>query len=415
MNCGLLVRPLVIVILGSSLAHADPEPPAPPADQASGIEIAAPRETHPVANTMLAVPRAVALFLLEGPRYAAAEVDDYLESRSPNAFGRDVGKASWRVGVQFDWQTALGPSLGARIGHALWSHASVDAYGGLFGPRGQSGGVHANLGRFSAARIEPSLAFDAGQDLERVYAGIGELGERAGYQQRGFTAAGGVAAHAGPITFATRASYDSTRAGDLEDDFPYDPMTIVGLDERQRAATGELAVTLDTRARRTRWLPRAAPSSGTYVRAAAAYTSGEATRTGDFTLGRGTLEARQLIDLFNGDRVLSVGAMVETITTDATDVPFDRVPALGGRDHMRAFAMGQLRDDDVATADLQYEWPLGSDLRSYMFVEAGHTAAWHAGYGGGIRFVSGSTTGARVQVAGSERGDLGVFVQVGAL
>ena len=407
---------LLLILTGTAVAHADPDPRSPPADQASGVAIAAPRENHRVANTLLAVPRGIIILLLEGPRYAASEVDDYLESRSPNAFGRDVKKRSWRFGATLEWQTELGTSIGLRIGRQLARATTIDAYGGMFGPRGQSGGLFANLGRYTAARIEPSLSFDAGRDLTRAFAGVGEHGPRATYDQQGYTAGAGLAAHAGPVRFGARGSYDSTRAADPSAEFSaYDPTMIVGFDEDQRAGTGELSLTLDLRTRRSRWIQRSAPSSGLYVHAAAAYTSGTASRSGDFTLGRGSLEARQLFDLFHGDRVLAIGARYEAITANAMDVPFERVPALGGRDTMRAFAMGELRDRDVAAADIEYEWPLGSDLRSYLFVEAGHSDAWHGGYGGGIRFLTSSATGARVQLAGSETGEVGAFLQFGAL
>lgn len=430
------VRSILLLSLGAAVAHAEPvastdpdrtprearRPPpaidplagAPPADQASGVAVAAPRENHRVANTLLALPRMTVLLLLEGPRYAAREVDGYLESRSPNAFGRDVAKRSWRFGATLEWQTALGASLGARVGRELADHTSLDGYVGMFGPRGQSGGLYARLGRYTAARIEPALSFDAGRDLTRAYSGIGTLGPRATYDQRGYATAGELAAHAGPVRFAARGSYDDTHAGDPSDEFTYDPM-FFGFDEGTRATTGELSVTLDTRRPAHRHIVRSAPSSGAYVRGAAAYTAGVASRSGDFTFARGTLEARRLFDLFGGNRVLSVGAGIEAISAEATDVPFDRLPALGGRDHLRAFAASELRDRDAAYADVQYDWPVGNSMRSYVFAEVGHTALWHGSFGGGLRYHTKNAVAARIQLAGSDDGDLGMFFQLGAL
>ena len=87
---------------------------------------------------------------------------------------------------------------------------------------------------------------------------------------------------------------------------------------------------------------------------------------------------------------------------------------------MRAFARDQLRGPRTAYVDILYEWPLGDDSRGYLFAEAGTTsfdgfAALHGGYGGGIRFLSGASTSARIQLAGSETGDVAFFVQLGAL
>ncbi len=428
---------LLILSVSAATAHAqpvastesadpspEPDPPAvsadmlaaaPPADQASGVAIAPPRETHRVANTLLALPRMMVLLLLEGPRYAAHEVDAYLESRSPNAFGRDVAKPSWRFGATFEWQTALGASLGVRVGHELGDDTSVDAYVGLFGPRGQSGGLSANLGRYTVARLEPTLSFDAGRDLTRAFAGIGTHGPRGTYDQRGYTAAAGVAGHVGAVRFGARGSYDDTHAADPSSDFAYDPLMLFGFREDTRAATGEVSVTLDTRRSAYRHIVRSAPSSGSYVRGAVAYTSGKASRSGDFTTARGTLEARQLFDLFAGNRVLSFGAGIEAISAEANEVPFDRLPMLGGRDHLRAFAMGELRDRNAAYADVQYDWPVGNSMRSYIFAEVGHTAAWHGAYGGGLRYHTRSSIIARIQIAGSDEGELGMFFQLGAL
>ena len=430
-------RSLLFLTVCAATAHADPvastererapardridAPPvdtladAPPADQASGVAIAPPREDHRIANTLLALPRMTVLLLLEGPRYAAKEVDGYLESRSPNAFGRDVAKRSWRFGATLEWQTALGTSLGARVGRELGDHRSIDGYVGMFGPRGQSGGLNANLGRYSAARIEPTLSFDAGRDLTRAFAGIGTHGPRGTYDQRGYTVAGDVAAHAGLVRFGARGSYDDTHAGDPSDGFAYDPQMIFGFDEDTRATTGELSVSIDTRRPAYRHIVRSAPSSGSYLRGAVAYTAGEASRSGEFATARGTLEARHLFDLFAGNRVLSFGAGVEAISAHADAVPFDRLPALGGRDHLRAFAMSELRDRDAAYADVQYDWPIGNSMRSYLFAEVGHTSAWHGAYGGGIRYHTKSAIAARIQLAGGGDGDFGMFFQLGAL
>jgi hypothetical protein len=422
---------------------SEPEPSAgdlakaPTADAASGVTVPPPPpSSHRLANTLLAIPRMIAVLALTGPRYAAAELDDYLESRSPNAFGRDV-ESSWRFGATGDWETALGPSLGLRLGYKFAPRVTVDAYGGLFGARGQSGGLRVAVGRYTPAALEPVLTVDAGRELARVFSGIGEepgaagdpyaRGPRAGFDERAVAVGAGVSLPAGPLVIGARVVADETKAGDDGDDpisMYYDAPMLVGFDEDQSARTGELSVVYDGLRGTEAWVPKSAPSTGFYVRAAVAYTSGEADRTGAFATTRGTLEARRLFDLFHGDRVLGLGVRVEAIGAEATEIPFDRLPSLGGREWMRPFARDELRDRTATAANLTYEWPLLDDSRGFLFLETGSVqpgldalavSRLHLGYGGGIRVLSGAATSLRLQLAGSDDGDLGFLVQLGAL
>ena len=389
---------------------------APPADRATSLTVTPPPAERRFANTLLAVPRAIVLFLLQGPRYAAAEIDDYLEKRSPNAFARDVEKPSWRFGATVDWQTALGPSLAARVGRKFATATALDAYVGFFGARGQSGGLRASLGRYTAADLEPVLVVDAGREMRRVFAGIDDRGPRATYEDRRVAATASLAAHAGDVEFGGRGIFDASRADDANDTFltAYDTTALVGFDEAQRAGTGELYVAYDSRRVADRSIPRGAPSTGFYARGAVSYMNGTASRTGGMSTFRGTLEARKLFDLFHGDRVLSIGGTAEAVSADAMELPFDRLPTLGGADRMRGYARDELRGRKALWADVLYEWPVGNTTRAYVFVEAGGTSSVHAGYGGGLRFV-GSSTVARFQLAGSEAGDFGFYLQLGAL
>jgi hypothetical protein len=387
---------------------------APAADRANGIALAPPAESHPIANTLLALPRLTAQLLMRGPRFAAAEVDVYLENQSPNAFGRDVERF-WRFGAELEWEDELGPGIGLRVGRRITRTSAIDTYVGFLNMNGQSGGIRATLGRYTAAELEPVLAVDAGRDLDRVFAGTGTHGPVALYDEERLATSASLGAHAG--WFRARASLvaEAERTGNGDETFvaAYSPMT-AGYDETQRAGTGELTVAYDSQRPSYRWIRRAAPSTGWYLGATAAYTRGTASRSGAFGFGRGTLEARRLFDLFHGDRVLTVGARAEAITSD--DVPFDRMPSLGGRDLLRAFARTELRDQRLGYAELRYEWPLGGDSRAFLFVEGGgNESHLHTDYGGGIRFLSGASTSARIQLAGSDTGDVGFFLQLGAL
>jgi hypothetical protein len=408
---------------------ADQLAAAPPADQASGIAVQSPENDHAVVNTALILPRTVVLVLLAGPRLAAAEIDDYLESRSPDAFGRTVKHSGWRSGVVADWETSLGPSVGLRVGRSFAHATAVDVYGGFFGARGQSGGVRAQLGEYTDLNLQPLVTFDAGRQLARVFSGIDMQGPRTHYLERRFEARSALESRLGlfRITATAGVSRISTYDEDSDDDpvaASYDPMMITGFAETQRAATGELSIAYDDRRRSYNFIHKGAWSTGWLVRAAGSYSRGDASRTGNFATGRGTLEAHRLFDLFHGDRVLTIGARTEAITANADAVPFEMLPALGGADRLRALARDELRGRSATFADIQYEWALGADTRAYLFVEAGGVARrptalesedLHVGYGGGLRLLNGSATSLRAQLAGSDDGDLGFFLQLGAL
>jgi hypothetical protein len=411
----------------SAAAAADPSAPvaeaeptveqlaaAPAPDQASGIAVKPAAESHPIANTLLALPRLTAQILLRGPRFAAAEVDEYLENQSPNAYGRGVERY-WRFGATFEWEDGLGPGLGLRVGRRITRTSAIDTYVGVLNMHGQSAGVRATLGRYTAAELEPMLAIDAGRDLDRVFAGIDMRGPVAVYDEQRIATSLSLGARAGWFRMRAGTGVEAVRAGNGDDTFvaTYDPM-LAGYGETQRAATGELGVAYDSRRPSYRWIRRSAPSTGFLLGATAAYTLGTADRSGAFRFGGGMLEARRLFDLFHGDRVLTVGARAEAITDD--DVPFDRLPSLGGRDMMRAFARTELRAQRLGFGEIQYEWPLGGDSRAFVFVEGGGSENHlHADYGGGLRFLSGASTAARLQLAASDTGELGFFLQLGAL
>ncbi|HEY4240305.1 MAG TPA: hypothetical protein VGM88_10830 [Kofleriaceae bacterium] len=392
-----------VVVLGVVCAAATAAADAPRADEASGIAVAAPIDSHPVANAFLFVPRELVVLALSVPRVAAEGVDAYLTARSPNLYARDT-HSSWRAGGEVAWETRLGPSLALRLGYELAPGVALDAYGGAFGPRGESGGAIVSLGNFGG--VAPRIRFDTGRDLSRTVAI--EDGPRMDYHARGWAVTAAVPARFGAFVGAASAGVDSSRADGDE------LAAMRGADEREHALTAELAIGIDTRRPAAPYIAAAEPSRGTLVRAAAAYVRGDATDSGDFATGRFTLEAKQLLDVFHGDRVLTIGAWAQALSS--ADVPFDRLPALGGPDRMRAFARDELRARTAAAAELEYAWPLGNESRAYVFVEGGAIASvLRADGGGGVRFVAGPTTWLRLQVAGASTGDVGFLVMLGAL
>ncbi|MDQ3369908.1 MAG: hypothetical protein M3680_31200, partial [Myxococcota bacterium] len=96
----------------------------------------------------------------------------------------------------------------------------------------------------------------------------------------------------------------------------------------------------------------------------------------------------------------------------------------GGPHRLRALARDELRDRSSAFGEVEYEWALGGSSRAYLFVETGAVqpdlaalaaSQLHVGYGGGLRLLRGAATSLRLQLAGSAAGDLGCYLQLGAL
>lgn len=374
---------------------------APPADRASGVVVPAPRPSHRAANTLLAIPRFTATLLLTGPRYAAARVDNYLESRSPNAFGRDV-RSSWRFGALGTWEPELGGSLAARVGHTVGDDGAVDLYVGGLGPRGISGGLR---GEYGAA----SLSFDAGKGMDR----IDRVWAASRYEQDEATATAALELRRGPLR-ASAALIGDIRKNTM--DVP-PPIPLAGTDEVHRAGTGELSLRIDTRRATFRTINVANPATGTLVELTGGYTRGEGEVTPPFQTARLRFGVERLFDVFHGDRVFTIGGHAEAVSARAEELPFDRLPALGGAEGLRALGRDELRGRVVAFTEMKYEWPLGEDSRAYVLVEGGHVLNYRtlAGYGGGIRFLSGSSTVLRLQLAGATDGSIGLSFQLGAL
>jgi hypothetical protein len=375
---------------------------APPADRASGVVVPEPRESHRVANTLLAIPRFTAALLLTGPRYAAASVDNYLESRSPNSFGRDV-RETWRFGALATWEPELGAALAARVGHTVGDDGTIDFYAGGLGPRGVSGGLR---GEYGIA----SLAIDAGTSMDR----IDRTFAASQYEQDAASATASLRWRSAGVLRARASLVADIRHDDV--DVP-PPLPLAGVEETHRAGTAELSLGIDSRRATRRTINVAAPAAGTLVRLTGAYTRGEGEVTPLFQTARLRLDLQQLIDVFHGDRVITIGMRAEAVSARAEELPFDRLPSLGGSDGMRALGRDELRGRTVAFGELSYEWPLGEDSRAYLFGEGGHILNFGAigGYGGGIRFLSKSSTVLRLQLAGATDGSIGLSFQIGAL
>jgi hypothetical protein len=306
-----------------------------------------------------------------------------------------------------------------RVGRKFARATAIDGYAGFLGARGQSGGLRAALGNYTRANLRPVITFDSGRDMDRAFAGLGAPAAVVVYDQTMLAGAAAMGAYSGYYSITARGAYDRSYNRDSSGRVVtvYNPM-LAGYDETVRATTTDVTVGYDSRRTSHPWNPLGAPSTGFLFRTTAGYTTGDANRSGSFKYWRASVEIRKLIDLFHGDRVLSFGGQFETLDTDS--LPFDRLPAIGGRDRLRAFVRDQFRGIRTAMLDTQYEWPLTGSSRGFLFYQIGGAnldafSTVHMSYGGGIRFLSGSSTAARFQLAGSDTGDVGFFLQLGAL
>ena len=108
------------------------------------------------------------------------------------------------------------------------------------------------------------------------------------------------------------------------------------------------------------------------------------------------VDLRRYFNLFYR-RVLAVRVRTE-ITDDLgnREVPFYRLPGLGGEDLLKGYQSYRFQDDDLAYVSAEYRVPLNPMVNLTLFVEEGRVfqnmlddftfSDWHYSYGGGLRF-----------------------------
>lgn len=149
----------------------------------------------------------------------------------------------------------------------------------------------------------------------------------------------------------------------------YDTTDLPGFDDGVDAVRGEIAVVLDGRERRYDWQSRAMPASGPGLHLFAGWQQDLDDQDASFPyLG---FDLIQLVDLFAGDRVLSLRVVLDASLGEIDDVPFTELPVLGGRDILRGYPAGRFRDRWAAAASLQYDWPISRGWGAFLFTEAG--------------------------------------------
>ena len=191
----------------------------------------------------------------------------------------------------------------------------------------------------------------------------------------------------------------------------YDTSALPGWDRGVAAARAELGLLFDRRRTRHRLQSKAAPSAGF---ASQLYAGWEEGVGGDPTrFGYGGVDAIQYIDLYRGDRVLSLRVTLDAAVGALDRIPFVELPTLGGGYLLRGYETGRFRDRWAATASVEYTWPVTEGVASFVFVDAGRVArvadelvdrAPRTSAGIGLQLHSKSSLLARMWVAGNADG-----------
>ena len=422
-------------------ATAEPEPDAaelaaaPPTHKASGHLREHERPgggLRAVGGAILWLPRTVVELGLWGPERLAGRVDDYLDSRGPNVYGRGNRAGGWSLGAMLAWEAPFGPSAGARVGRSLGRWVEADVTAVAFGRYGYTGRLGLAIAPDAPVRFE--LDGEYAHDRELVFAGIGDhelvgggtdldhfgAGPESIVEDRAASAELGA-----PVTFGALRLQPTARverhdmAPEDPTAFAWDATALSGLGDPVTIGTGRLDVVYDARVVPYPWIPRTAPASGWRARAFAAWSGGDG-----FATGRYGGSAEQLFDLFRGTRVLALRARVDAVTGDRSELPFFLLPSLGGPEHLRAFSRGRFRDEVATSGEIAYEWAVGLNARASLFVEVGgvHEGMGDLGFdplhlssGAAFRFAGDDGNDARAVVAGSETGEWSFTIVLGGV
>lgn len=403
------------VLIRGPAAMADeivPEKPAPSPITAEDVEAAPrpedaaayeveprePRRRPAPASAVLEVPRVIVKGALQPVRLALWTEDEYHVS----AHARELLWSDDRtIGVipVASWQGGLGLSAGASL-------IDRDLAGGVAEVRAMVGtrerylvlgtvGTGALLGRW---RFETSGGYRDVTDA--AFYGYGDGDEVETIPSEPVDPRMGGASYESDFRLQesklrTAVFYDFpggvslTGAGSLrwidfgepdplfDDDDPptsqvYDTGMLPGYTTGVEAARAEVGVLVDRRRTRHRLQSRAAPSTGF---ASLAYAGWQEGFDDDLTrFGYGGVDAIQYVDLYGGDRVLSLRATVDAAFAPIDRIPFIELPTLGGSYLMRGYESSRFRDRWAASVSAEYTWPVTEGVASFTFVDAGRVA-----------------------------------------
>ncbi len=208
-----------------------------------------------------------------------------------------------------------------------------------------------------------------------------------------------------------RARYGPPRTFLDEDpaiDDVYDVEALPGWDGVD-AARAEASIRIDRRRTRDELQSLVTPSAGWIGQLYGGWQEGIGDDPTRF--GYGGLDALGLLDLYNGDRVLSLRITIDAAIGPLDRIPFNELPTLGGSQALRGWETNRFRDRWAAATALEYSWPVTKGLSGFAFVDAGRVARVpdalldevpRFGGGAGAQVFTSRSLVARAWVAGSE-------------
>ncbi len=319
----------------------------------------------------------------------------------------DEDKSSVGVAPQLELDSFSGVAVGLRAfdddlaGHDEYGSAEARV-GGMYDVAAQ---LSLRAARFGGSRLwlesmiryesEPALLFSgigranrtsAGRGLDPRQAAVPTRYEhertasmlRAGYTggERGRLLQLGVTA-----LYAVRDVSGSESQPSVET--VYDTRQLAGFGERVSSLEADLNLTFDTLE------PPLLANSGVYLDLFIGRVP-ELTGYGYWHEG---LDASLYVDLYHGDRVLVLRALLEGVQGEAGRVPFADLPSLGGPHRFRGYARDRFRDEAAALGSLDYHYPIHQYVDGALFVEAGRVessfadcfdARWSGSVGAGF-------------------------------
>lgn len=134
------------------------------------------------------------------------------------------------------------------------------------------------------------------------------------------------------------------------------------------SADGDLELRIDERRRASRWEPPDLHGQGWL----AAASLGRVHRLDDGPdFWRGSVELQEFFHIAKGPRMLALRARGEAVSGSLEEVPFTRLPMLGGGDFLRGYDFERFRDRISALASAEYVWDLAHWFDAAIFVDAG--------------------------------------------
>ncbi|MBA3451496.1 MAG: hypothetical protein H0T42_00200 [Deltaproteobacteria bacterium] len=438
------------LLCAASLAHAQPAPAAPPADQASGIAI---EEPEPLGERLRWIPRAVlfvprwAFWLLVQPVRAGGWAYErfMLRDRVKGAlFNVDQTYGVYPVA---GYSSDYGVSVGVRAVHynVLGNRERLKLLVDFGGQFRQAVGLQLSTGRRVADRFSAWLDVRFERRPGERFFGIGNDSEletppptlidpatsetavasRFREQITRFKATLD-ATLLGPFTARASGALALREFGTEPDDLTpigsrYDTSRLVGWKSGVENIYVEGELIYDTRRPTSQFQTQAIDATGWYVALHAGRAKGIRDDPTAYTRYGG--EVQRYFDLYRGSRVLALRLLVDGIvgSDGRTDgkISFIDLPRLGGPEHLRGYPADRFRDRTVTLATAEYTWDLGNYLAGYLFVDAGR--AWkhlgrveldslHVGFGGGVQVHSYRSFVMRGQLALSRDGD--AFVEL---